>query len=119
MLLVRKTIILIVFHHIYLIPIKMTEGAESPRYIGRFAKALTKVCTPGGMRTKSYNSFGLAAYDCQRDNECIAIDEETYDGMTKFNLCEEINQISNGVITSSGIYMENIGKIRRVKCSLK
>ena len=72
---------------------------------------LSKLCTPEGIKKTSYSTFESAINDCQKDYKCIGIHEENCDRQEKYNMCEEIDKISNGVVPSSCIYMKDQGKL--------
>ena len=87
-----------------------------------FEKVLTNFCTPGGIMPKSYSIFGLAIKDCQQNDKCVGIYEEDCDGkdvkvgakwikIRDFKLCEEFENILNGVLTASCVYISDQRKI--------
>ena len=68
-------------------------------------------CVPDSMNGQSYSSFGLALEGCKKNNKCVGIFEENCDVTGEFKLCEEINDISNGVTPNSCIYMKGDDRI--------
>ena len=79
-----------------------------------FGKVLNKFCTPGSIMTQSYSTFGLAVRDCRKNEQCVGIYEKNCDGQGEFHLCEEIDRIYNGVLTSSCVYTTDQGKMVQI-----